>query len=414
MDQITNPVYTPQHYYPKPFTQIPDKPLIEMVTNEWRNNRAFKDHYEKDLEEDEYGQFIMSDKDASGSMFRCPRMPRRNCKYILAYAIVIISALYFWMEYLKPSMEEEDLLDTSLYQSNPRPFGSNVRPEFTGMIQVQYLDSHYLPGATHASRKRLVVVGDVHGCKEERKAYLGLGGYAKSRLKKKANHFPVLHLLEKLEFDKETDHLVLAGDMIFKGPDSAAVIAYAREIGASCVRGNHEDSTLLAYAAMHSGLLKLTEPKPEGGAKNFGPDQILNHGDARHKKLAMELKEHDIKWLQKCPVILNVGTIVKTDYAIVHAGLSAGVPLEKQDPFMVMNMRTIDLRTRVPSDLRKGAPWEKVFDTTPYINLRSNLANTSKGLESLPSPCPGCSPQDCHIWSRRQARLESPEVLQRH
>jgi hypothetical protein len=47
-------------------------------------------------------------------------------------------------------------------------FGINVRPEFAGLLQVQYLDSKLVPGATHGSPKRLIVVGDVHGCKAER------------------------------------------------------------------------------------------------------------------------------------------------------------------------------------------------------------------------------------------------------
>lgn len=35
---------------------------------------------------------------------------------------------------------------------------------------------------------------------------------------------------------------------------------------------------------------------------------------------------------------------------VAHAGLVPGVPLERQDPFETMNMRSIDLETRVPSE----------------------------------------------------------------
>ena len=65
-----------------------------------------------------------------------------------------------------------------------------------------------------------------------------------------AHLFVVLNLLHKLNFDERDDHLILAGDAIYKGPDSTGVIDYVRSIRASCVRGNHEDRTLLAHAAL--------------------------------------------------------------------------------------------------------------------------------------------------------------------
>jgi len=65
-------------------------------------------------------------------------------------------------------MEEADSLDRILYHGASISLGSNSRPPFAGIIQLKYLDSVYVPGATHASRKRLMIVGDVHGCKDER------------------------------------------------------------------------------------------------------------------------------------------------------------------------------------------------------------------------------------------------------
>ena len=40
--------------------------------------------------------------------------------------------------------------------------------------------------------------------------------------------FAVMQLMNQISYNKDTDHLVFAGDMIFKGPDSAGVIDYAR------------------------------------------------------------------------------------------------------------------------------------------------------------------------------------------
>ena len=46
-------------------------------------------------------------------------------------------------------------------------FGENVRPEFLDMVQVKTLDQHLIPARD--DRKRLIVIGDVHGCSDERK-----------------------------------------------------------------------------------------------------------------------------------------------------------------------------------------------------------------------------------------------------
>lgn len=63
-------------------------------------------------------------------------------------------------------------------------------------------------------------------------------------------------------------------------------------------------------------------------------------------------------------MILRVGRVkgwnAGSEVVVVHAGLVPGVGLDRQDPFQVMNMRTIDLDTRVPSEMRNGEPWEKV------------------------------------------------------
>ena len=68
---------------------------------------------------------------------------------------------------------------------------------------------------------RLIVVGDVHGCLEELKI-----------------------LLNRCSYEKERDKVIFVGDLVNKGPFSADVIRFVREMGASCVRGNHDDDAL--------------------------------------------------------------------------------------------------------------------------------------------------------------------------
>jgi hypothetical protein len=183
--------------------------------------------------------------------------------------------------------------------------------------------------------------------------------------------------------------------MVFKGPESRGVIDLARSYGASCVRGNHEDRILLAYTSMNGPIGPLGDVQPpelpvtktptefsQPSSPNAGPSEDVLHGSERHTALAAKLSKEQAEWLQKCPVILQVGRMggvarsTGHDFVVVHAGLAPGVPLDKQDPFQVMNMRTIDLATRVPTELRVGEPWDKVWNHFQKAALPENRRKT--------------------------------------
>jgi len=160
-------------YFNGPKSSIPDKPLIDLVTNQWRSDPRYSDYHHKEFEEDEYGQFVMTDS-KSPSRWSCPsRYPRKTIRYLVLYVMFLSACFYYWKAYLRPVMNDEDMLDASMYKASlpGKQFGTNAQPEFTNMVHIQYLDSEYVPGATHASRKRLIVVGDVHGCKTERRFF---------------------------------------------------------------------------------------------------------------------------------------------------------------------------------------------------------------------------------------------------
>ena len=150
--------------------------------------------------------------------------------------------------------------------------------------------------------------------------------------------------------------------MISKGPDSPGVVDVLMDMKASCVRGNHEDRVLLAHKDIHSKHIPL--PGPEEDPFTILDDmeeESFSHGDYKDRAIARELDDRQIAFLKDCPVVLRVGDIAgMNEVVVVHAGLVPGVALEKQDPYNVMNMRTIDLDTHVPSQDRIGMPWVKV------------------------------------------------------
>ncbi|KAJ1335910.1 serine/threonine protein phosphatase 1 [Microdochium nivale] len=107
---------------------------------------------------------------------------------------------------------------------------------------IANLPAHYLPGFRAAdadsdaerssrpqsARPRVIVVGDVHGELEVLQNLLRKVGYTPAA-------------------KGGRDHVVLAGDIVNKGPDSPGVLALAMREGFSGVRGNHDDQLLQLF-----------------------------------------------------------------------------------------------------------------------------------------------------------------------
>jgi hypothetical protein len=400
--------HIPTYAYPRP--------LIDSVTNEWQKSLPLRDSSFES--HDSYSHF-MSEKDG----FRAPRfpswtrqlnIPRRAQRHLIAYVLLLLSAWFSWLYYFRPAWEQERRLDDSLASASKSgsSFGANIRPAFADMIQLETLDSTLVPSGTGPEDKRLVFIGDVHGCSEERKFLCRLN------LPQHTDIRPVQKLLDKVNFVKGNDHVIFTGDLIAKGPDSRGAVDIAMKIGASGVRGNHEDRTLLAHNSLTSKVHPLPGPQEDPHKKeDYLDEESFSHGDYKDRALAKLLSADQINWLEKLPVILRVGPVAGmnggSDIVVAHAGLVPGVDLDRQDPFLVMNMRSIDLKTRVPSEDRKGEPWEKVRTHTLLI-YRSVLTPISTAMEPPSSPCsPTLPTHNCHLRARLQTRPQHREVQQR-
>lgn len=203
---------------------------------------------------------------------------------------------------------------------------ASERAKYNVRHVVQNLDAELVPSSDLSSpRRRLVIVGDVHG--------------QRTQLKK---------LLDKVEFNKNSnDHLILTGDLINKGPDSTGVVQLAMGLGASAVRGNNEDRVLAAYAALKypkdgdDGKInstKTTEAGNESRPTYYEPSDI---------DTLSQLSEDHVEWLASLPLILRIGPLQGAksapwdagDVLVVHGGLQPSLSIEKQDPWAVMNMR---------------------------------------------------------------------------
>ena len=313
------------------------RPLVEYCTNEWRDNgRDRSPSHEYDLPGDRIDQFWTF-------CYYCVTS-RKIRRWTLFSMIILASALYIHINIISPIIVENALLTKSLQLREQLAkgkilggvFGTNTRPFFQDMVYIDQLDQNHLPDprasrhSNPADGQRLIFVGDIHGCNKELKA-----------------------LMEKLHFDPAKDHLVTTGDMIAKGPHSLDVVDYLRSINASCVRGNHEDWILLLAHDMNSTLLHET-----GSGRHVAAEEDKTDKESVAEDIARSLSAEQIQYLEACPVILRIGRVAAFDseVVVVHAGLVPGLPLESQEPSSVMNMRTIDLHSHVPSKDGKEGP----------------------------------------------------------
>ncbi|KAJ8613313.1 hypothetical protein MRB53_037000 [Persea americana] len=243
--------------------------------------------------------------------------------FLAVLALISTLVILTYDKILAPIWEDYQLrsYDLNKYQSSDL----EAAPLLRSRPIVHTLDSKHLPEhGEHGKRsKRVAIVGDVHGCKDQ-----------------------LSDLLRKIDFSPKYDHLICVGDVINKGPDTAGTLRLLRSMGASSVRGNHEQELLNRLDEIASGV-------------------AVNEVDPI-TKLAASLEPEDIRFIRNFPHILSLGHIRGLPYAntvVVHAGLMPGVSLDQQDPKLVMNMRSIDLREAVPKIPRdKGVAWWKVWN----------------------------------------------------
>jgi len=323
------------------------KPLIEYVTNEWQHDPR---HHASDLHEfsDDGEDFVDRLEGCLDSCLAVIKAPKFR-RLLLLTIFLTFSSILVWIKILEPFVTAEKAalasLRSELKVASGGFFGTNVRPDFPGTIPLMTLDPKLLPRSPKRQlpgskgKRRLIFVGDIHGCKDE-----------------------LLQLLTEMGFDSSTDHLIATGDMVSKGPDTLGVIDLLRELNASCVRGNHEDRLLLIADRLQSPSLE-----PMNQYSSTSGEEIISSADDREKKLALSLTADHLSYLRSCPVILRVGDLkaLGGEVVVVHAGLVPGLPLERQDPASVMNMRIVDLDTHVPSKLHESTgsiPWSELWN----------------------------------------------------
>ncbi|KAF9562219.1 hypothetical protein EC968_005349 [Mortierella alpina] len=265
----------------------------------------------------------------------------------------------------------------------PRSLPSDPYAQY---IYQQELDLSRRPlfMSTRQPRKprRTIVVGDVHG---------SLDGL---------NRF-----LSSVQFDTKRDLLVLAGDLVAKGPQSLEVIDRARQLNAKCVRGNHEDKiirwrgyldslsesdrealTAAEEEDLENELDENLEEDPEDEislvetffSNNSNLDGSVQRKRKRkpkipwdlnrrseHYTIAKALTKDQYDYIRSCPLILTIPRVLSVrniPVHIVHAGIDPTHTIHNQHPWVLVNIRNL-LNDGTPSRKKsKGEGWSKAFN----------------------------------------------------
>ena len=205
--------------------------------------------------------------------------------------------------------------------------------------------------------ERTIVVGDVHGCLDELQALLRQCGVIRG------------------------DRVVLAGDLVAKGPDSRGVVQLVRETGALAVLGNHDDYCLDVWRRRQQG-----EPR-------------------RPRRWLLDtLDESDWAFLEGLPLFLRLGLEREggPEVAVVHAGAVPGVPLEKQERDNLLNLRSMVGGTAPTRRLLMRWPWAAAWRGSEHIVFGHDAV---RGLQQYPLATgidTGC------VYGRELTALELP------
>ena len=158
-----------RYYHDKPYNarayEFPRhrQPLVSLIRNGWQtdsrlNVRSGWSSDDPDPTSPTFGQVLSA-----------PR-PRR---WLLTLITSFIFCFVYWRLHGAEAWEEHRVLSNAVrnrLQSDLGWFGTNMLPEFVGMTHLKTLDSNLVPRPGES--RRLIVVGDVHGCLDERKSSL--------------------------------------------------------------------------------------------------------------------------------------------------------------------------------------------------------------------------------------------------
>lgn len=183
---------------------------------------------------------------------------------------------------------------------------------FDGLARAEPLAA---PPST-APGDRVYAIGDIHGCVDLLRLLI-------DRIDEHERALP----------PAVATHLVLVGDLIDRGPDSAGVLEMAQSLqvsrpNVSVLLGNHEQVLLDVLGGVTAALHAWLDFGGEETLTSFGVPIPTGGVDPRDTIAALReaVPPQTVAWLHDLPLSVRSG-----DYFFCHAGLRPGVPLMRQN-----------------------------------------------------------------------------------
>lgn len=164
---------------------------------------------------------------------------------------------------------------------------------------------------------RVIVVGDVHGCVDELRALLG-----------------------KCAFRQGTDRLIVVGDLVAKGPDSAGVIDLVRAVGGEATKGNHDHNVVTYF----------------DGAPEFPSKE--------HERVAATLSPSHAEFLRALPLVIE---LPEHGAVVLHAGVMPGQRPRDAPPNILMNVRGVQDDGSPSFSATRGQAWAERWHGPEHI-----------------------------------------------
>ena len=138
------------------------------------------------------------------------------------------------------------------------------------------------------------------------------------------------------------DFILLAGDLVAKGPKPLEVLRWVRSTAnVWSVMGNHDHHVVAAIIRRQQKPLQAPVPPYE---------------EHPHEHVAALLSAEEAVWYSQLPLSLSLPWL-QPPHLLVHAGLVPGVELERQEPFVLMNIRNVTDDGRGLKSKKEGVNW---------------------------------------------------------
>ena len=159
LDIMDGRPYYEKHYNAHAY-QLPRhrQPLVNLIRNQWQADIRTSG-----------GPVSPGHNDPSyPTLFQLLSAPRLR-RWLILFFVSIFFLFIYWVRHGAEAWNEQRILRNAVngrMDSDMGWFGTNMLPEFVGMTHVKQLKRDLVPQV--GGKRRLIFVGDVHGCHDER------------------------------------------------------------------------------------------------------------------------------------------------------------------------------------------------------------------------------------------------------